>query len=315
MNVKSLLQHLMALSILLSTTGVFAQKSYTFSKITSTYLEISGATILSTDLQAANYFVPLHKPLTIFGNKTGTNLAVGKNAYITTTGPQYSFAIDPLTMNLSKKDASSSLSYKYEAAGSDSVLIIQWKNMKLDSGIAGDYINMQCKIYLNSQDIEFHYGPVQASSPKFADTSLSNIVGIFWLSKDFNTAYETYWLRGDAQNPEVNYNANAEVRLKGLPANGVVYRFAKKSTAGINELLAPQFTIYPNPATHELFFESDANNEITGITLTNMAGQILQSIPATNLKSTINVAALPAGMYYITVETDKGSSTQKFIKQ
>lgn len=315
MNVKNLLLRLMGLSLLLSTTGAFAQNSYTFSKHTSPYLEISGATVLTTNLQADNYFVPLHQPLSIFGNKTGTYLSVGRNAYITTTGPQYSFAIDPLTMSLSKKDASSSISYKYEAAGSDSVLIIQWKNMKLDSGNAGDYINMQCKIYLKSEDIEFHYGPLRATSPKFNDTSLSNLVGMFWLSRDFNLVYETYWLGGDAQNPVISYEANAGLRLKGLPANGTVYRFTKKTTASVDELLAPHITLYPNPATDKLFFESDYNTPITDITITTISGQKIAVVPTTLLTNTIDVAALPAGVYSITFETSMGSSTKKFVKQ
>jgi hypothetical protein len=310
-----LLKTLTVLSCVLVSMATVAQSYYKFTKANEPYVELTGGTLLTNSFTVDNYIIQLPHPIKTFDKLSGAELQIGKNAYITTTGPTHSFAYDPLTMSLSKNDNTSSLTYSITpTTNNDTVVTVQWKNMKLDSGNAGDYTNMQCKIYFNSGTVEFFYGPSVVTSPKFADSSLDNLVGVFFLSQNFNIAYDYNWVYGDANNPKVSHNPQQQVWLQGLPANGTVYRFSRIGTTGISPITNNLFSVYPNPASTSISVSSPTGNAQKA-TVYNTIGQTMLATPLSALNQDIDISSLPAGIYFITIDSPAGQSSHKFIKQ
>jgi hypothetical protein len=98
---------------------------------------------------------------------------------------------------------------------------------------------------------------------------------------------------------------NAATTVKGCPAviidhTGVASHERKVS-------------LYPNPAKDELIIKSEAGI-YKSFTITNTVGQVMiQQELASPLKA-VNIKALPAGMYYVSMQADGFSIMLKFIK-
>jgi len=69
-----------------------------------------------------------------------------------------------------------------------------------------------------------------------------------------------------------------------------------------------QCVIYPNPTKGVLNIQS--NDDIKTIVVYNTLGTLVQT---ENLK-TFSISALPQGMYFINIQTEKGSITKRIIK-
>ncbi len=66
------------------------------------------------------------------------------------------------------------------------------------------------------------------------------------------------------------------------------------------------YTIFPNPATEELTIKTTLTQPYI-LTLQNMLGETVQTIRSASQEQTINVAALPAGVYNVSIIDDAGS--------
>jgi hypothetical protein len=110
-----------------------------------------------------------------------------------------------------------------------------------------------------------------------------------------------YWV---AVTNEVNGCASASDSMNISSLTGV-----KQLSVNNNQL-----SIYPNPASNQLLVES--GRLINEITITNLLGQTELKSPSGDLgvtKQTIDVSGLPDGLYFIIVNTDTGTVTQKFV--
>ncbi len=103
--------------------------------------------------------------------------------------------------------------------------------------------------------------------------------------------------------------------------NDVVMTNTVKNTKGcpaplISETVLATYnnvTLYPNPATDELTIKT-ANSSYTSLTISNSIGQVMMQQAISNTQTKVNVKALPAGLYYVTVKGENGNSVQKFVK-
>ncbi len=73
-----------------------------------------------------------------------------------------------------------------------------------------------------------------------------------------------------------------------------------------------QLSISPNPAKDSLHITNKANLQIVSASIYNMLGQLILIVTNPN---TIIVSDLKTGTYIIKINTDKGSSSSKFIKE
>lgn len=311
MQLQNLLKTATALSVMAFSLASEGQTFYMFSKTTEPYTEINGQIVTNTFTQNS-YQVNLGVPVKMFDQQAGTTFNVGKNGFIVATGPSYSFATDPFTTGLKKIDNTSSISATAETTGTDTVFIIQWKNLEPDSGTPGDFINMQCKLHLRSQTIEFHYGPSSIANDKLNDSALDVLTGIFLLSTDFSQAYEFQRITGPASNPSIQVNPATPAPLLGFPPNGTIYRFTRKSGVGINENQKTQFSVYPNPATDKINIQLSEGN-IENVKITTVTGQILYN--GEYMPEGIDVGSFAPGIYTVTITNSNRETNTTLLKK
>ncbi len=82
------------------------------------------------------------------------------------------------------------------------------------------------------------------------------------------------------------------------------------TNVGISQASNIELSIFPNPATEVVNIEAEEN--INSVRVVNTLGQVVYTNNSVNAESMqLNVNDYAAGMYIITVNTDKGTSTQR----
>ncbi|WP_238321146.1 T9SS type A sorting domain-containing protein [Flavobacterium saliperosum] len=75
------------------------------------------------------------------------------------------------------------------------------------------------------------------------------------------------------------------------------------------------FTVYPNPVKDVLNIETKQTIEVSSISIYNQLGQLVLVVPSAQHVSKVDVSNLAAGNYFIKINSDKGTSNTRFIKQ
>ncbi len=74
------------------------------------------------------------------------------------------------------------------------------------------------------------------------------------------------------------------------------------------------FSIYPNPANNVLNIETKKTIDVTSISIYNTLGQVILVIPNAQQTKSVDVSSLKTGNYFLKINSDKGSSSVKFVK-
>lgn len=89
-----------------------------------------------------------------------------------------------------------------------------------------------------------------------------------------------------------------------------------RPVASADSFFANNFSMYPNPVANELNIVAKNNNEITGISIVDMNGRTVKNSNDAGMNNTaVNVSDLTSGVYFVTIETNEGTGTSKFIKK
>ena len=78
---------------------------------------------------------------------------------------------------------------------------------------------------------------------------------------------------------------------------------------------ASYFTIYPNPVKDVLKIDFKNSIEVQSINIYNTLGQLVLVIPNAQNTNNVDVSSLKSGNYFVKINSDKGTSSSKFIKQ
>ena len=162
---------------------------------------------------------------------------------------------------------------------------------------------------------------VDYNTSMFNDT-LSQI-GSDW--KTFNMATFQYTVAPDVvyfvQDTTGTDKAIWKLYFTAFSGSGTgTYSFVKQKmiTTGVKSLSEKNLTVYPNPASQELNVIHDFSGK-TEFTIYNISGQPVYksqySESAGLNKQTMNIGALPAGMYSLHVRSGNEVKTVKFIKK
>lgn len=86
----------------------------------------------------------------------------------------------------------------------------------------------------------------------------------------------------------------------------------------VNENAAPEFSVFPNPTSGSLVvtvpsFSSLNKNNRARIEIMNALGDKIMSVPVMNVKTTLNLSLLPAGIYLLRVPDETGNAAIKKI--
>ncbi|HYD90224.1 MAG TPA: T9SS type A sorting domain-containing protein [Flavobacterium sp.] len=119
----------------------------------------------------------------------------------------------------------------------------------------------------------------------------------------------TLWAWGSNM---LGHYGNGTILESGEPPGATPVYIDNCATATTIDHLKQQFTFYPNPAAAHLNIVTPENTSIEQITIAGINGNTILTQTHT---SQINVQQLPAGMYFIEIKTDSGSSHHKFIKE
>ncbi|RZL17903.1 MAG: T9SS type A sorting domain-containing protein [Pedobacter sp.] len=87
------------------------------------------------------------------------------------------------------------------------------------------------------------------------------------------------------------------------------------SVGGVNDQLASQFSVFPNPATNVVNISNNNNILVNAVQIVDLNGRTVKSVKFDGVVSAeINISDLSSGMYMMTVSSDKGTMTKKIVK-
>ena len=85
---------------------------------------------------------------------------------------------------------------------------------------------------------------------------------------------------------------------------------------GFETLSSSDIALYPNPASQLLTMEIPSNHRIGSIEILDLQGRIIfsQAYNSSNGKHQIPVSEISNGIYFISINTDQGNITKRFVK-
>lgn len=224
--------------------------------------------------------------------------------------------IDGLFYYMDSIDQNSKLSFAVDGSGNNKVLKVQWKNLKVQSGPAGNFVNFQIWLYQATGIFEIRYGSSSANNQSGYTNQTGPNIGMFYSRTDFTKIFEKIWITGEPANYQIdstrNYTFNGS---HGVPANGTVYRFIPKTVAvsSGNISLNMPVQIYPNPASNNINISMAPVNTPLDIELTDMTGKVVftEAKNAGTGKLEINTAGIAPGIYNLIIKNKERYHTEK----
>ncbi|RDI04550.1 T9SS-dependent choice-of-anchor J family protein [Flavobacterium sp. AG291] len=85
--------------------------------------------------------------------------------------------------------------------------------------------------------------------------------------------------------------------------------------AGLNDNLASNLSIYPNPVNNIINIDSNDNISISKVSIADLNGRTVKSVSFDGVSNaSVNIADLASGMYMMNITSDKGMTTKKIMK-
>ena len=81
---------------------------------------------------------------------------------------------------------------------------------------------------------------------------------------------------------------------------------------GIDEVGSSMVRLYPNPASSAVTIVA---HEASWVSITNMTGQTMMQLPANGYRTTVDISALPRGIYFARIATGNDFTVVKFVKE
>jgi hypothetical protein len=92
--------------------------------------------------------------------------------------------------------------------------------------------------------------------------------------------------------------------------NIYISTYYKYNSLQINNINRQLFSVFPNPANNNLTIKNE-NVPIKDVCLYNLMGQKVKQVFINSNETTLDVSALPAGMYIAKIKTEEGMLTRK----
>lgn len=121
-----------------------------------------------------------------------------------------------------------------------------------------------------------------------------------------------YWDKVNGKAAYAGPSGTNAIKRTGIKTFGPLSVFDNNTVNVKNIVTQQHISIYPNPATNMLNVDV---NQPAQLVIYNTAGQPVSSSNVDAANKTINVSALPQGMYYLQLKGDGVNGTAKFIKQ
>lgn len=276
-------------------------QTYSFTKSTGTYANLTGATILNnTNWVDFETVIKLPFAFKYWGVALSDSIYVddwGSLSVDNSFGEEISFMFEDLN---SRGASKSPISYVISGVTPNRILKVEFQNIGFDGDLPGlaDSANAQCWLYETTNVIEYRYGTASVKTTTWTDAGV--YVGIFDPSflKFVN-------LEGNPASPLVNTsNMNAFNPLTTLPAAGTIYKFTPSGT-GIN---SPKIKLQQIGNTIII----PTTMIVNSVKVFNVNGQLMMDVKS--IDSNIDILTLPPGVYFISLQTNEGTVTEKVIR-
>lgn len=180
---------------------------------------------------------------------------------------------------------------------------------ELDFSSATDSIIFSCKYFahngtsgfLNGGEIQIHI-----SAPDAAYMILQNL-------------YTTYGKWDSTSFKVPMYKATSETTIK-IHMNGAsavddikVIGYTNVSNA-VKEIDTITTTVYPNPATNDIYVKGYDNSANVALTIYSVLGELVYADHSHELSSSVNIEMLEAGMYVLSTNQNGNTSQIRFVK-
>jgi hypothetical protein len=218
--------------------------------------------------------------------------------------------------------ALSPIHYKTEGMLGQQVFTLEFKEaglfegLETDDGVFLDHVSFQVRLYEETGDIEFHYGPyVTKEDPEVIFGSLPGpLVGLLadadWDTPGGNVA-EVILLEGDPLAPSVFTGSGPTTLVGSIPEN-TVYRFSRMGTSVGEDLdpTKPPF-LFPNPTSG--FIQLNANNA-TDVNFPIIVFDIYgKQAGFWRNADEISASGFAAGCYHVIFHSKENIFTEKLI--
>ncbi|MBL0317056.1 MAG: T9SS type A sorting domain-containing protein [Flavobacteriales bacterium] len=252
-------------------------------------------------------------PFTFGGLKT---IAMGNTGYMRIDNDSSLIIIDGAFTSMEYIDNTSSMTYTIEGESGNKIIKMQYRNMKLSSGEANNFVNLQIWYYQEDGVVEIHFGARSENNASGYTGTNGPHAGMFYSADDFSVCYEKLWCTGNPNNPTLattaNYNFQA---MSGLPDEGTVFRFTPLFL--INALEQPADIklpkIFPNPSNQWMRVEDISTGAI--LELTDSYGKHIKQYVATQESMNIDLSTYEEGLYYLSIHDKAKNVTMKVMKQ
>ncbi|QNR24033.1 T9SS type A sorting domain-containing protein [Croceimicrobium hydrocarbonivorans] len=126
----------------------------------------------------------------------------------------------------------------------------------------------------------------------------------------------TYHMAGLASNPNMSpaFGRAYQDTILGYVTPRLIYQMNLIGTEEFN--FNKSISMYPNPAQHTLSLElMDADLDLSSYEIMDNTGRMVSAGSLEGMKNDISIESLKPGVYFISVQTNRGSATSRFIKQ
>lgn len=100
--------------------------------------------------------------------------------------------------------------------------------------------------------------------------------------------------------------------LIGEPFPSFAWKMTDEERLSVGDNFAEMVSVYPNPATDVININLPASVEVVSSSLVDILGK---TTGVTYQNGQMNIGALAQGVYFLNLETNQGSFTQKIVKQ
>lgn len=301
---------------------------YRFSQSYAPYVPLSGDTV-ATPSDWANGIEYTNAmagtACSFFGktfrfNDTTVRLSYTSDGNLIVQDDTSQFVFSVLETSYDSIDAQTVISFRQTSGTDGDVLALQWNNVKLKNGPAGNFANFQLFFNLSTGAAEFHYGPSSANNASGYAMTFGPRAGLAYFNKKTAMSYERIVLSGQPSAIPMDttkttvlvdsaINATA-FSLTGVPPSGTVYRFTpqQKPTGIPGSALPAGIRIIPNPFQQTFTIESVRPQDVF---ITDVCGRMFFA-ETLHAQQVIDGSSWPAGLYLIRFSD---GSVKKLLKQ
>ncbi len=158
-----------------------------------------------------------------------------------------------------------------------------------------------------------YYGQLGDGTTTDADSIAIQVPGLTNIV-DIDLGYQhSIFLKGDGAVWVVGNNGYGQLGDGTTDPHHTPIQLSVCASSGIEDFSSSQLTLYPNPATENVYVEISEETDGT-IELINLNGTVIYSQKMVQQKTNLYIGNLTSGIYMVRVTTKSGSAVQKLIK-